>query len=140
MPWLSLPFAVVVDDDVVRDVDLVGMAQHDTGAEGDASSAGSQQQGVQLRAQEQPECAGHVRTRKRDELVFQEREPAGATDHEFGVALRLRLALVEQLTLDDGDALVVLAGRLLHRRPPSTRGALATRSERTRIAATGIIS
>ena len=68
MPRLRLALrveqAVVVDDDVAADVNLVRMAQHDVLAEDDVAAARAEQQRIQRLAQRQPERAG-TRLRER---------------------------------------------------------------------------
>ena len=63
MPRLRLALgveqAVVVDDDVVADVDLVRMAQHDVLPEDDVAAARAEQRRVERLAQHEPERARH---------------------------------------------------------------------------------
>ena len=56
---LGIDEAVVVDDDVVADADLVRMPKHDVLAEDDIPSACAQQQRIQRFSQCQPERTGH---------------------------------------------------------------------------------
>ena len=107
MPRLVSPLAssrqLSSIDDVVADADLVRMAQHDVLAEDDVAAAGAEQRRVERLAQREPERAGHALRGERDELVPDERAPAGAPDDQRDVLLARRLAPVEQLVLRAGD-------------------------------------
>ena len=66
---LGVETAVVVDDHVVADEDLVRMPQHDVHAERDVAADPAEHQRIELRAQEQAERARHPAAEQHRELV-----------------------------------------------------------------------
>ena len=56
---LGVEQAVVVDDDVVADADLVRMPEHDVLAEDDVAAARASERRIEHLAQREPERAGH---------------------------------------------------------------------------------
>ena len=77
-------------------------------------------QGYSFERRNSPSAPGSPQQMSVISFVLEQRQEAGLADDQFGVPLRLRLLLVEQLALDHGDPRVVLA-RWLHPRD-SSRG------------------
>ena len=82
---LGVEQAVVVDDHVVADVDLVRMPKDDVLAEDDVASAAAEQHRVTGLAERQPERARHALREQHDELVLDERRQAGLADDQGAV-------------------------------------------------------
>ena len=97
---LRVDEAVVVDDHVIADMNLVRMAQHDVLPEDDVAPAGAEQQRIQTSAQREPQRARHALRQQHDELVLEERTPAGFADDQRRVFCPGRDARPGELILD----------------------------------------
>ena len=111
--------AVVVDDHVVANLDLVGMTQYDVRTKRDVAAHASENHRIELGAQEQAQRPRHPRRAQHRQLVADERPQAGLPDDEIRVPLAARPA-GPILALNVGDARI--PGGL-----PSRRGRLGTR-------------
>ena len=100
---LRVEQAVVVDDDVVADVDLVGMPQHDVLAEDDVAAAAAEQHRVEGLAERQTERAGHALREQHDELVLEQRRQPGPADDQRAVFGAGAAALAKELVLRARD-------------------------------------
>ena len=79
---LGVEQTVIVDDDVVADADAVRMAQRDVLAEDDAAPARAEQPRIHRLAQGQAERARHPLRDQVDQLVAEQRAPAGSADDQ----------------------------------------------------------
>ena len=103
MPRFDSPLAsseaVVVDDDVVADMNLVGVAEHDVLAENHVSAARTEEQRIERLAQDETERPGARLRERHDKLVLQERREARPAHDERHIFLTARSARVEELVL-----------------------------------------
>ena len=128
---LGVEAALVVDDHVVADLNLVGMPEGDVLAEHHVAPHPAEDQRIELRPQQQAQRPGHRAGQQHDELESDERPPAGLANHQLAIFVGTRPALVEQLALNDRDARVVGAGRACrHQCPSAPTGAAASRTSR----------
>ena len=148
---LGVDQAVVVDDDVAPDVDLVRMAQHDVLSEDDVAPARTQQQRIQPLAQHEPERARSRLRGRHDELVLQQRpEPRTADDQrsvlrgggapgieELLLRFRDRRHIWQTAIRDRRSAIGVLRSSHVHGTSPGSGGCLRAirRAARTRFPA-----
>ena len=100
---LRVEQAVVVDDDVVADVDLVRMPQHDVLAEDDVAAAAAEQPRIQRLAQREPERARDGLRDEHDELVLEQRAQPGRPTTSALYFARAPPACAEQLVLRARD-------------------------------------
>jgi len=87
--------AVVVDDHVVRQADLVGVAQDDADAEGHAAAAPAEEQWIEPRPQSEAERTRHGCAKRNHDLECDQGPEPGLADDQIGIALALRLPFVE---------------------------------------------
>ncbi len=87
---LGIDQAVVVDHDVVADVNLVRMPQHDVLAEDDVAAARSEERRIQRLSQRESERTRTALRERDDQLVLQERPKIRFPDDERRVFLRAR--------------------------------------------------
>ena len=101
---LGVEQAVVVDDDVVPDADLVRMTEHDVLPEDHVAPTRAEERRIQRFAQRESEGARHPLRREGHGLVLDERTHAGTADNELRVFGARGLAPIEELILCAWDA------------------------------------
>ncbi len=94
---------VVVDDDVVADLNLVRMAQHDVLAEDDIPPDFAEQEWIEDLPQRQSERARRGLSGQRDEFVENQRPPASTADDERTVLVACAAAGSKELVLRAGN-------------------------------------